>query len=83
MNILNIYNEIINILMRNDKNAIWDEILEEMKENYDEESDIIKYSLEKLVGASETALESCDKEALEFYKKQYEKVIELLKAIRV
>ena len=36
MNIFHRYNKIINTLIRNDNNATWDDIIDEMKENYDD-----------------------------------------------
>ena len=77
MNIIDKYNEIINTLMSNDSNATWDEIMTEMEDNYDGD-DVIKYSIEELVGALETALEDCDEEAREFYMEQYLKSKELM-----
>lgn len=78
MDIINRYNEIINTLMQNDRNATWDEIMTEMQERYDGD-DVIKYAIEELVGALETALEDCDEEVKEFYMEQYIKAKELIK----
>lgn len=77
MDIINRYNEIINTLMENDRNATWDEIITEMEDNY-EDDDVIKYSIEELVGALETALEDSDEEVKEFYSEQYLKAKELM-----
>lgn len=73
---INKYNEIINTLMKNDRNASWDDIISEMEENYDGD-DVIKYAIEELIGALETVLEDCDEEAIEFYNEQYLKAKEL------
>lgn len=75
---LNKYNEIIMTLMANDRNATWDEIIEEVKENYSDEEDIIKYSIIELCESLETSLEECDDIYKEFYLKQYLKAKSLL-----
>lgn len=77
MGIINRYNQIINTLMQNDRNATWNEIMTEMQDRYDGD-DVIKYAIEELVGALETALEDCDEEVKEFYMEQYLKAKELM-----
>lgn len=78
MNSLSKYNEIIATLMENDKNATWDEIIEEVKENYYDEQDIIKHSIVELCESLETALEECDEVCKDFYLEQYLKAKSLI-----
>lgn len=79
MDISNTYNEIIATLMKNDRNATWDEIINEMKENYSNENEVIKYSIIELCEGLETALEESDDVSKEFYLQQYLKAKSLLK----
>lgn len=79
MDISNTYNEIIATLMKNDRNATWDEIINEMKENYSNENEVIKYSIIELCESLETALEESDDVSKEFYLQQYLKAKSLLK----
>lgn len=78
MDISNTYNEIILTLMRNDRNATWDEIINEIKENYSDENEIMKYSIIELCESLETSLEECDDVSKEFYLEQYLKAKSLL-----
>lgn len=78
MNIRNKYNEIIFTLMRNDRNATWDEIINEMKENYSDGNEIMKYSIIELCESLETAIKECDEVLREFYLEQYLKAKSLL-----
>lgn len=79
IDISNKYNEIIAILMKNDRNATWDEIINEMKENYSNENEVMKYSIIELCESLETALEESDDVSKEFYLQQYLKAKSLLK----
>lgn len=78
MDIHNKYNEIIFTLMRNDRNATWDEIINEMKENYSDEHEIMKYSIIELCESLETSIKECDEVSKEFYLELYLKAKSLL-----
>ncbi len=59
------YNEVINLLMNNDKNGTWDEILSETNNNIDEATDVLISSLERIVNE-----EGYEGDELQFYINQ-------------
>ena len=59
------YNEVINLLMNNDKNGTWNEILSETNNNIDEATNVLISSLERIVNE-----EGYEGDELQFYINQ-------------
>lgn len=76
------YKSIMNELVNNDRNSSWNEIYDDYKERYDDETEILNSSIAEAIEIIERILNEDldlegDKEAYDFYKEQLNRLINL------